>query len=268
MGEREVDFLGESSHSHVVRLQRYQRQARGLIIGLSSMVLMGGLAEAYQGSPALSQDTRRSPIQLGLGLTGGYRSDYVYRGWKLGESVVEGQLAGSYALSNDFALCGEVNVFEGMAGSHLSHVNVSGELMYYVGQESTLGVSLAGNYFDNAVFESGGEIGGHWRWTPTPDWEIHVMGCYDHGQEGAYGEAAVTWQPLISESTAWQNTVQVGGGLDYLHTNGLSNVLLRTGPLIRLGGALRLQPYVAWSIPLQHELDHQLVVGCWLTWCF
>ena len=57
-------------------------------------------ALGYEGPPPLTEMDGRSPIRMGGELLGGYRSHYVYRGEKMGNNSVEGQISGGFSLSD------------------------------------------------------------------------------------------------------------------------------------------------------------------------
>lgn len=240
--------------------------ARLCILFLLCCSLLQGWA--YQSVPSLTESTRRSPVFLGCSLMEGFRSNYVYRGWKLGDQVWESQFAFSGALDNDWAFSGEADYLRGFDGNEFGQTIMYGELMYYVGDECTLGISVARNWFDKTVLKSGTENGVHLHWSPTASWYIHTFAVYDYAQDGFYGQAAVTWQPLIFQSTAWVSTIAVGVASTYHGVSGLQDLMVRTGPLFRLGEAFRLQPFVAYYQGLAHGIDNHVSVGAWLTWCF
>ena len=60
----------------------------------------------------------------------GFRSNYVYRGWKLGDQVWESQFAFSGALDNDWAFSGEADYLRGFDGNEFGQTTMYGELMY------------------------------------------------------------------------------------------------------------------------------------------
>ena len=241
---------------------------RALIIG---GVLAGGAVSslsAYQGTPAVSDELRRAPIQLGIQLMSGYRTNAIWRGVPIAEQVGEFQIASSVAVSNNWALAGEFDYARGFVGQKGSHSTLYSELQYYLGEEMTLGPLVAGQWYRNCDFKNGLDTGIVWRWTPTRDWESQAQALYDSGQKGWYGQLAITWQPLISESTAWQTTVALGGAKDYLGTNGTNDATLRTGCLIRLGASLRLQPFIAYSWGFGNKNTRCFYGGLWFVWQF
>ena len=58
----------------------------------------------YDGPPPLTEVDGRSPIRMGGELLGGYRSDYIHRGEKMGPNSVEGQISGGASLSDSWAV--------------------------------------------------------------------------------------------------------------------------------------------------------------------
>ena len=53
----------------------------------------------YDGPPPLTEVDGRSPIRMGGELLGGYRSDYIHRGEKLGPNSVEAQISAGATLA-------------------------------------------------------------------------------------------------------------------------------------------------------------------------
>lgn len=223
---------------------------------------------AREGPVPLSDVTRRSPIQLGAQLMTGYRSNYIFRGEELGRSVIEGQIASAIALSNDWALAGEADFLRGFEQGHFSQTTLYGELQYYVGDECTIGPSFAYQGYSDSYFKSGVEPGLAWRWNPVPDWSFSAAGVYDTGQEGFYGNAAISWQPLITDNIAWQTTAVFGASSDYMGSSGPSDLLLRTGWLIRMGASFRLQPFVGVNFSFGNRNEKKLIGGVWFSWVY
>lgn len=235
------------------------------------LILLTGipLLAAREGPVPLSGELRRSPIQLGVQFMTGYRSNYVFRGVELGEQAIEGQIASSIALSNDWALAGEVDFVHCFAAGNVSQTTLYSELQYYLADECTLGPSLGAQFYGGRTeFQSGCEPGFALRWNPVPEWSLAATGVYDGGQKGFYGNGAVTWQPLLTKSIAWENTVGVGISSDYLGASGFSDILLRSGLNIRLGPSLRLQPYTAITFRVGDRSGQTVCVGVWFSWVY
>lgn len=223
---------------------------------------------AREGPVPLSDVTRRAPIQLGVQFMTGYRTNYVFRGVEAGEQAVEGQIASSIAVSNDMALAGEVNYVRAFKDGHFSQTTLYGELQYYIGKEATLGPSMGAQFYGDSVFRNGIEPGIVWRWNPELDWSFSASGLYDTGQKGFYGNVAVTWQPLITETTAWETSVVLGSAARYLDSDGPSDLMLRTGWLIRIGPSFRLHPFIAVTFGIGDRDERVLTGGVWFSWIY
>lgn len=224
------------------------------------------MLSAREGPVPLSDELRRAPIMLGVQFMTGYRSNYVHRGVEVGEEVAEGQVASSIALSNDWALAGEFDFLHAFQGKDFSQTTFYGELQYYLGDELTVGPSIGSQFYGGkTVFRNAWEPGFALRWNPVPDWSFWATGLYDTGQKGEYGTVAVSWQPLIAKSVAWENTVAVGISSDYVGASGISDVMVRTGLNIRLGKNFRLQPFVGVTFGVGDRDGHKVTGGFWFT---
>lgn len=74
----------------------------------------------YDGPPPLTEVDGRSPIRMGGELLGGYRSDYIHRGEKMGPNSVEGQISGGASLSDSWAVSGEFFAIRNWQGRNFS----------------------------------------------------------------------------------------------------------------------------------------------------
>lgn len=235
---------------------------------VSACALLPVSLSAREGPAPLSDVMRRSPIQLGVQFMTGYRTNYVYRGIELGEQVFEAQAASSLALSNDWSLAGEADFVRAYANDAFSQFTLYGELQYYITDESTIGPSMAAQFYSDTIFRNACEPGLVWRWNPVADWSLSASGIYDTGQKGFYGNVSVTWQPLITESMAWVNTLTVGGAADYLGADGPTDLNLRTGLLIRMGPSFRLHPFIGVTFGVGDRDERSLNAGVWLSWVY
>lgn len=239
-----------------------------ICLGLLPVLMPAGVVCAREGPSPISDELRRSPIQIGVQYMAGYRSNYVYRGIKMGEQVMEGQVASSISISNDWALAGEVDFVRGFFSKDFAHTTLYGELQYYIGQEAVIGPSFAGQFHTHADFKSGCEPGIVWRWSPINDFEMGASGVYDSGQKGFYGNVSATWQPLITQKIAWVNTAILGSSADYMDASGPSDATLRTSWLIRLGASFRLEPFISVTFGMGDRKKNFLAGGVWFTWMY
>lgn len=165
----------------------------------------------YDGPPPLTEVDGRSPIRMGGELLGGYRSDYIHRGEKMGPNSVEGQISGGASLSDSWAVSGEFFAIRNWQGRNFSQTTLHGELQYYLADECTAGLFVNGQWYDSCPLKTGTEPGLSLKWNPMPSWSFSGSFLYDSGQEGMYSQWGVTWQPLLCESVAMVNTVsQIG----------------------------------------------------------
>lgn len=220
------------------------------------------LAEGYQGGATLTENPQRFPIQLGVEMSGGYRSDYVWRGWEMSPHVWETQLATSLSLSNNWVLGVEFDSMSSFAHSDFSQITLASECLYYLSSELTAGPTVAGQWYDDCLFNNAAELGGIIRWVPSKSWSSQASFLYDSGQQGWYEQISITWQPLISERIAVPTTLSFGACNDYLGTNGPHELMLRTGLLIRVSPSFKIQPFIAYSLGIRDQNTRCLYGGC------
>lgn len=224
--------------------------------------------QGYDGPPPLTEVDGRSPIRMGGELLGGYRSDYIHRGEKLGPNSVEGQISGGASLSDSWAVSGELFVIRNWQGRNFSQTTLHGELQYYLADECTAGLFVNGQWYDSCPLKTGVEPGLSLKWNPMPSWSFSGSFLYDSGQEGVYSQWGVTWQPLLCESVAMVNTVSLGFSHDYLGRNGLKELMVRTGARWAVSGSLRLEPFLGWYCGYGRDDFKKVVLGLWCSYVF
>ena len=106
-------------------------------------------ALGYEGPPPLTEMDGRSPIRMGGELLGGYRSHYVYRGEKMGNNSVEGQISGGFSLSDSWAMSGELFSVRNWQSRNFNQTSLHGEVQYYLADECTAGFFLNGQWYDS-----------------------------------------------------------------------------------------------------------------------
>lgn len=205
---------------------------------------------------------------MGGELLGGYRSDYIHRGEKLGANSVEGQISSGVALSDLWTLSGELFAVRNWQGRNFSQTSLHGEAGYYLADECMAGLFVNGQWYDSCPLKSGVESGLSLTWNPRPAWSFQGSLLYDSGQEGFYSEWDVTWQPLLSESVAMVNTVSLGFAHDYLGKNGLKELMVRTGFRWAVTSSLRVEPFLGWYCGYGRDDFKKAVLGLWCSYSF
>ncbi len=225
------------------------------------------LAQAYEG-PAPKEVAEQGGIYVGIEALMGYRSDYVYRGEYVAESSMEIQISGGVALDDDWYVQGELFYLNECEASPFRQTQILGELNYYLNAESTIGYYVSGQEFDRTTLESGIEQGVIWRWNPSLDWGIKAKIVYDSGQEGTYAKIQASYMPLIVENIAWVNCAQVACAINYADTDGIKELMLRTGLSWAVNESWKIEPYVAWYYGVGRDDFSQFCAGFWLSYSF
>ncbi len=234
---------------------------------IATFCIVLSLAQAYEG-PAPIEVAEQGEIYMGIEALTGFRSDYVFRGEYVAESSIEFQLSGGVALDDYWYVQGEFFCLNECEHSPFRQIQLLGELNYYLNTESTLGCYVAGQEFDRTILKSGIEQGVIWRWNPSLNWGIKAKIFYESGQDGTYAEMRATYMPLIAENVAWVNCAQVGCAINYADTDGIKELMLRTGLSWAVNESWKIEPYVAWYYGVGRDDFTKICAGFWLSYSF
>ncbi|BCU77685.1 hypothetical protein [Luteolibacter sp. LG18] len=202
-------------------------------------------------------------IPLGIEAVTGYRSEYIWRGFKVGDGIMDFQLQGEIALSNEWALdIGGTYATEGGDGD-----NTEGTFfvdLNYDTKQWSAGFSITGHAFDHPLLDSGVDFSPSFTWHATKDLDLIAGAAYDTGAEGVYGWLEGKWSKPVTDSsfvTLQGGTSFVG---DYYGRDGWNDLYARASFTYALNKTISLTPFVGVSIPMDADPEtNRLFGGLW-----
>ena len=217
-------------------------------------------ASAHETSGTHGDD---SELTYGFEALTGYRSEYVDRGFKLANDLIEIQLSGEIALSEQWML--EIGGWYGTETSSGSFDEGSGFLSIRYDHESwSTGLDASYHGYSHPLFEDGFHFGPYADWFMGEDWRIGTAVHYDTGADGWYGKLEAEW----SHPTGRDSFVSVLGGIsavsDFYTADGWNDAFARLSWSYNLNRNVALTPFVGTSVALDTIHSNQLFGGLWL----
>lgn len=189
-------------------------------------------------------------IQWGVEAVTGYRSDYIYRGFKLSDSTLDFQLEAEFALSDTFSLnvggwyateTGSGDFDEAAGFLHLRHQTT---------EHLTLGLSGTYRDFNHTIFQDGVDIGAFGTWHFCRDFGITLGGSYDTGADGWYGHLETNWTKALNDKTFFSLKTGVSAVDDYYARDGFNDVYGRAALTYNISDTVSITPFIGGSVLL------------------
>lgn len=206
-------------------------------------------------------------IKFGLeGLTT-WRSEYMYRGFKLADKSMEFQLAGQLSLSNtetiDLGLYFDTATGDGdftEAAAYFDFSKNIGDLTYTA--------KLTLRDYANSQFKSGADIGGSVNWKMNDTIDFTALLTYDTGAKGAYGEIKASAYKEISNNSFLVFKTGIGATADYYDRSGLHQLFAKLEYTYNISENVSVSPFVGTSIGIHEDAVNSLFGGVYFAVSF
>lgn len=211
--------------------------------------------------PASAEADKEIPI--GIEAVTGFRSESVWRGFKLGDSVIDFQLQAEIALSNEWRLdLGGLYATETGDGD-FSESSFFVDLMYDADQFST-GVSITLHNFDHAILDDGVDIAPSFTWHATKNLDLTLGAAYDTGAEAPYVWLETEWTKPVSESSFVSLEAGTSWVDDYYGRSGWNDLYARASYTYAISKSVSVTPFVGISVPMEANPEtDRLYGGIW-----
>lgn len=206
-------------------------------------------------------------IKFGLEALTTWRSEYMYRGFKLASQSMEFQLAGQIALSNtetiDAGLYYDTATGDGdftEAGTYIDFSKNIGDLTY--------SAKLTLRDYSNTTFKSGADIGGALKWKINNTFDLTSTLAYDTGAQGAYAEIKATAYKELSTSSYLILKTGIGATADYYDRSGIHHLFAQLEYTYNISENVSITPYLATSIGIHDDAPNSLSSGLYFAVSF
>ena len=205
-------------------------------------------------------------LTLGIETVTGFRSDYVYRGFKLADATLEAQVATEVALGEDRYLA--VSAWHLAESSDNFSETGLGLALLTDWEDFRFGVSLDYRAYSGTFFDDGIDLGLEAFWHPSADWKLGAEAHYDFGAEGSYFAFEGGWSKPLNKDLFLAAETGVSVVSDYYERDGFNDFYGRLSLTYNVNSFLSLTPFVGYSVALADEASDEIFAGLWLAVSF
>jgi len=199
-------------------------------------------------------------IPLGIEAVTGFRSETIWRGFKVGNSMLDFQLQGEIALDNNWSLdIGGSYGTEAGQGDN-SEATLFVDLNYETKQWSAA-FSITGQDFDHPILDSGVDFAPSFTWHATKDLDLTAGAAYDTGASGFYEWLETKWSHPVTDSSFI--ALQAGTSFveDYYGRDGWNDLYARAAFTYNFSKRVSVTPFVGISIPMDADPESTRFFG-------
>lgn len=219
--------------------------------------------------PVFSESGFSSAILSGTELRAGYRTDYIFRGRRVGSNVMDAQFSSGLAITDscDFNFSGYL--YQTPEMDEFTNLGAYGEFVFYLPAGFKLVPFAAVNEYRNSDFESGAEWGLTVKQEISKAWFWDLTALYDTGQQGSYGSFKLHYFPQLSETLGVHMYGGMGAGYDYFETRGVNEFFFRISIPMALSDYWTLEPFMGISSQHGQNYEHfRSYYGVWVSFLF
>jgi len=199
-------------------------------------------------------------IPIGLEAVTGFRSESVWRGFKLGDTVLDFQLQAEVALNNEWRLdLGGLYATETGDGDY-SESSFFVDLMYDADQFSA-GVSVTLHNFDHVLPDDGVDIAPSFSWHATKDLDVTFGAAYDTGADAPYVWLESEWTKPVTDSSFVALKAGTSWVDDYYGRSGWNDVYARASFTYAISKSVSVTPFVGLSVPMEANPESDRLFG-------
>jgi hypothetical protein len=217
---------------------------------------------------------------LGIAVTAGYESAYIFRGVKYGDNLIEAGISVPIKLSDKLTFT--FAPWYGIADdNNYNELDLVASLGYDTGF-GTLSVGYTWYYYDFSGFDTSepfvsfAKSFGPVNWTIGAYLDVNADGgdlyANKGGSEGYYFETAIEMPLKVSDQLSIVPSAKISYGTDYYGVDGFNNVLVKVSAPYAVTKSFTIAPFIAASFAIDSlsdlGVDDYLVGGAMLTYTF
>lgn len=213
-------------------------------------------------SPCLA-DPPEETTPIGIEVVTGYRTEYIHRGFKLADDLIDVQLEAEIALSNEWMLSLGGNYGTATGDEDFAEAAAFFDL-HYDTKQWTAGIATTWRDYKDSIFEDGFDLNPSFTWHLTDDWDLGAGVAYDTGDGGWYGNVEAGWSKPLGKSSFVE--VKVGTSLtsDYYGSSGWHDLYARLSWSYAFNDSVAVTPFAGTSIPMESSpQSNRLFAGVW-----
>lgn len=235
------------------------------LLALSSSCLAGTetLSSSAPAADPKPSSAAGDGIPIGIEVVTGYHSEYIHRGFKLTDDLIDVQLEAEIALSNEWVL--NLGGYYGTGTGDEDFTEASGFLdLRYEAKKWTAGVAATYRDYQQSFFKDGVDINPNFTWHLTDDWDLGAGVAYDTAEDGWYGNLEATWSHPLGNSSFITAKAGTSFTSDYYGSDGWHDLYARLSYTYAFNKSVSVTPFLGTSIPMESSPEtDRLFGGVW-----
>lgn len=193
-----------------------------------------------------------------------WRSEYLYRGFRIAGSSQETQFAGQFAISDSESM--DIGLFYGTATGSGDFSEYAGFFNYskYIGDYRVSG-KITFNEHDHSLFRSGVSADLGVAYQIDDQFALRSLVSYDTGARGLYSELKLEYYKEVDESSYFIFNTGVSVTGDYYDASGVHNIFSQLSYTFNVNESVSFTPYVMASLAINDEIEDSLLGGAYFS---
>lgn len=212
--------------------------------------------------PVAAEEEKELP--LGIEAVTGFRSDYVWRGFKVGDHVMDFQLQGEVALDDHWSLN-----LGGWYATETGDGDISDTAGFvelrYDEKVFSAGITITARDFEHPFLRDGLDFAPYFTWHVNDDFDFTAGAAWDTGADAPYGWLEGSWSKPLSNSMFVSASAGTSFVSDYYGHDGWNDLYGRVSLTYALNKRVAITPFVGLSVPMDSNPEtNRLFGGVWL----
>ena len=200
-------------------------------------------------------------IPFGIEAVTGYRSEYIQRGFKLGDNILDFQAQAEVAWGEQ--LVSSFGAWYATGSDSFSETAAFANLRW----ESDLwsiGFETAWMGLKNSPYQDGFDFSPFVEWHLSDDWDLAGGLAWNTGADGLYAFGEARWSQSVGRSGLVHAEAGISGVSDYYGRSGINDAYGRISYTYIFNRSVSLSPFMGSSVPLQSDAETtRLFGGIW-----
>ncbi len=196
-----------------------------------------------------------------------WRSEYLYRGFRVAGSSLETQLAGQFTISDTESL--DFGLFYGTATGSGDFSEVAGFIDYSkdIGDYRFSG-KLMFNEHNNSILRSGVSIDLGAAYQFDDKFALKSLVSYDTGARGVYAELKLEYYEEVDQDSYVILNTGISATGDYYDASGIHHLFSQLSYTYNVNEFVSFTPYVMASLAINDEIENSLLGGVYFSVSF
>ena len=228
--------------------------------------LSGILLSATMAIPSLRAELE-DDIPLGIEAVTGIRSGYVYRGFDLGDSLMDVHLQTEVVLEGNLTLAAG-GWFATEVGDEFTEGAAALGIRYDLRENLAAELTTSYHAYGDSLLEDGIDLGASLTWYPDRSWDLGAAVHVDSGSDGWYFQIEGGWTQPLSDDAFFSLTGGISAVNDYYGRSGFNDLYGRASLTYNINSMLSLTPFLGWSFELVDGDGDEIYGGLWFEVSF